>query len=169
MGETSATIPHRYREGILSAISVGFFFILAGTIFLTTSNLLERVIDFFQPQNWVTVLAVPNTEINLPVPINPNSYVIIYQAIGLFSLVWAFFQIAMLVIRILAGSPVKRKVENVSDIAFWLGAYYLIGTQLTGYVTRPEWFAFWALIIVLVGVTFLIRAALWAAMALRNP
>ena len=168
MGESSATIPHRYREGILSAISVGLFFILAGTIFLTTSNLLDKVTDFFQPQNWVTI-PVPNTQVNLPVPITPSNYVIIYQAIGLFSLVWAFFEIAMLVIRILAGSPLKRKVDNVSDVAFWLGAYYLIGTHLTETVTQSKWFAFWALIIVLIGVTFLIRAALWAAMTLRNP
>lgn len=152
----------------MSAISVGFFFILAGTIFLTTSNLLERVIDFFQPLNWETI-PVQNTQVYLPAPITPSSYVIVYQAIGLFSLVWAFFQIAMLVIRILAGSPLRRKVDNVSDVAFWLGAYYLVGTQLSGTVTQSRWFAFWALIIVLIGVTFLIRAALWAAMASRNP
>jgi hypothetical protein len=168
LGDVSATISHRHREGILSAISVGFFFILAGTIFLTTSNLLEKVTDFFQSQNWETIL-VPNTQVNLPVPIVPSSYVIIYQAIGLFSLVWAFFEIAMLVMRILAGSPLRRKVDNVSDVAFWLGAYYLIGTHLTGTVTQSGWFAFWSLIIVLIGVTFLIRAALWAALALRNP
>jgi hypothetical protein len=168
LGDVSATISHRHREGILSAISVGFFFILAGTIFLTTSNLLEKVTDFFQSQNWETIL-VPNTQVNLPVPIVPSSYVIIYQAIGLFSLVWAFFEIAMLVMRILAGSPLRRKVDNVSDVAFWLGAYYLIGTHLTVTVDQSGWFAFWSLIIVLIGVTFLIRAALWAALALRNP
>ena len=168
MGDASATISHRYREGILSAISVGFFFILAGTIFLTTSHLLENVTDFLQSQNWETIV-VRNTQVNLPVPIIPSSYVIIYQAIGLFSLVWAFFEIAMLVMRILAGSPLRRKVNNVSDVAFWLGAYYLIGTHLTVDVDHPGWFAFWALIIVLIGVTFLIRAALWAALALRNP
>jgi len=168
LGDVSATISHKHRDGILSAISVGFFFILAGTIFLTTFNLLEKVTDFFQPQNWETIL-VPNTQVNLPVPIAPSSYVTIYQAIGLFSLVWAFFEIAMLVIRILTGSPLRRKVDNVSDVAFWLGVYYLIGTRLTETVTQSGWFAFWALIIMLIGVTFLVRAALWAAMALRNP
>jgi hypothetical protein len=163
----SGIISHRYREGILSAISVGFFFILAGAIFVTTPDLSEKIIDFFQPQNFEAIL-VPNTQVYLPAPKIPSAYVTIYQAVGLFSLLWAFFQIAMLIIRIFAGSPLRRKVNNASDVAFWFGAYYLIGVFLDRTVTQTRWFAFWAAIVVLIGVTFLVRAAIWAAMALRS-
>ena len=167
MNGSSSTNPHKYREGMLSAISVGFFFILAGTIFITTPDLPEKVVDFFQPQNF-EVIRVSNTQVYLPAPKTPSAYVTIYQAVGLFSLLWAFFEIAMLIVRISAGAPPRRKVDGASNVAFWFGAYYLIGVFLDETVTTTRWFAFWAAIVVLIGVTLLIRAVIWAAVALRS-
>ena len=150
----------------MSAISVGFFFILAGTIFIATPNLPEKAIDFFQN---FEVVRVANTQVYLPAPEIPNAtYVTMYQAVGLFSLLWAFFEIAMLIVRISAGSPLRRKVDGASNVAFWLGAYYLIGVFLDETVTTTRWFAFWAAIVVLIGVTLLVRAVIWAAMTLRS-
>jgi hypothetical protein len=144
---------------------VGFFFILAGTIFITTPNLTEKAMDFFQN---FEVARVASSQVYLPAPISPNAYVTIYRAVGLFSFLWAFFEIAMLIIRVFAGSPLRKKVDGTSNVAFWLGAYYLIGLFLDETVTTKGWFAFWAAIIVLMGVTLLIRAAILAAMALRS-
>jgi hypothetical protein len=144
---------------------VGFFFILAGTIFIATPNLPEKAIDFFQN---FEVVRVASSQVYLPAPISPSAYVTIYQAVGLFSLLWAFFEIAMLIVRIFAGSPLRRKVDGASNVAFWFGAYYLIGVFLDETVTQPRWFAFWAAIVVLIGVTLLVRAVIWAAMALRS-
>jgi len=150
----------------LSAISVGFFFILAGTIFIATPNLPEKAIDFFQN---FEVVRVPSTQVYLPAPKLPNeTYVTVYQAVGLFSLLWAFFEIAMLIIRVFADSPLRKKVDGTSNVAFWLGAYYLIGLFLDETVTTKGWFAFWAAIIVLMGVTLIIRAAILAAMSLKG-
>jgi len=150
----------------LSAISVGFFFILAGTIFIATPNLPEKAIDFFQNFG---VVRVANTQVYLPAPEIPNAtYVTMYQAVGLFSLLWGFFEIAMLIVRIFAGSPLRRKVDGASNAAFWFGAYYLIRVFLDETVTQPRWFAFWAAIVVLIGVTLLVRAVIWAAMDLRS-
>ena len=165
MNVSSSTMPRRYREGLLSAISVGFFFILAGTIFITTPNLPEKAMDFFQN---FEVVRVASSQVYLPAPISPSAYVTIYQAVGLFSLLWAFFEIAMLIIRVFAGSPLRKKVDGTSNVAFWLGAYYLIGLFLDETVTTRGWFAFWAAIIVLMGVTLLIRAAILAAMSLKG-
>ena len=168
MNGSSSTIPRRYREGLLSAVSVGFFFILAGAIFITNPNLPGNVVEFFQPQNF-EVVRVPSTQVYLPAPKLPNeTYVTIYPAVGLFSLLWAFFEIAMLIIRVFAGSPLRKKVDGTSNVAFWLGAYYLIGLFLDETVTQPRWFAFWAAIVVLIGVTLLVRAVIWAAMDLRS-
>jgi hypothetical protein len=147
---------------------VGFFFILAGAIFITNPNLPGNVVEFFQPQNF-EVVRVPSTQVYLPAPKLPNeTYVTICQAGGLFSLLWAFFEIAMLIIRVFAGSPLRKKVDGTSNVAFWLGAYYLIGLFLDETVTQPRWFAFWAAIVVLIGVTLLVRAVIWAAMDLRS-
>ena len=149
----------------MSAISVGFFFILAGTIFIATPNLPEKAIDFFQN---FEVVRVASSQVYLPAPISPSAYVTIYQAVGLFSLLWAFFEIAMLIIRVFAGSLLRKKVDGASNVAFWFGAYYLIGVFLDETVTQSRWFAFWAAIVVLAGVTLLVRAVIWAAMALRS-
>ena len=168
MNGSSSTIPRRYREGLLSAVSVGFFLILAGAIFITNPDLPGNVVEFFQPQNF-EVVRVPNIQVYLPAPKLPNeTYVTIYPAVGLFSLLWAFFEIAMLIIRVFAGSPLRKKVDGTSNVAFWLGAYYLIGLLLDETVTTKGWFAFWAAIIVLMGVTLLIRAAILAAMSLKG-
>ena len=37
----------RYGEGLFGAISVGFFFVLVGAIFVTTPNLFNEILDFF--------------------------------------------------------------------------------------------------------------------------
>jgi len=58
------------------------------------------------------------------------------------------------------GSPLRRKVSNASNVAFWFGAYYLIGVFLDETVTTARWFAFWAAIVVLVVVTLLVRAVM---------
>jgi hypothetical protein len=54
----------------------------------------------------------------------------------------------------------RRKVSNASNVAFWFGAYYLIGVFLDETVTTARWFAFWAAIVVLVVVTLLVRAVM---------
>jgi len=125
----------------------------------------RKAIDFSQS---FEVVRVAETQVYLPAPKIPSAYVAIYQAVGLFSLLWAFFEIAMLIVRISAGSPLRRKVDGASNVAFWLGAYYLIGVFLDETVTTTRWFAFWVAIVVLIGGTLLVRAVIWAAMTLRS-
>jgi hypothetical protein len=144
---------------VVSAASVGCFFILIGIIFALTPNLFNSILDFF---NDIVVVPVPNTSISLPAPSNPGAHTVLYSAIWIYSLVWGILEIVFLATRIIIGSRFDKKVENASNAVFWLGANYLVGQMLNASTTRTIWFAFWAQILILIGVTLIIRAILLA-------
>jgi hypothetical protein len=138
--------------------------ISVGLIFAITPNLFDSIINFLQDFN---VETVPNTPILLPAPHTPSAHTVVYSAVGLFSLIWGILEIVFLALRFISHSPFEKKAENASNIAFWLGASYLINTMLTStMLAGPRmlgtWFGFWAAIIMLTGVTLVIRASILA-------
>lgn len=163
MSESPKVFQPRYREGLLSAISAGFFFILIGVIFVTTPNLFDNILAFFSDFD---IVNVPNTVIHLPAPkyppTSPSANSAVYSAAWQFSLVWSFFQIVFVVLRFIAGSPWSKKAETASNIVFWLGTSYLIQTLLNETATTTTWFVFWAEIIMLIGVSLIVRAFILA-------
>ena len=181
LNQGSREYAHRHYEGVLSAISMGFFLILVGSMFVATPNLAHDVGTFL---NHFKVVAVENTNISVPAP-QYNANISVYQALQNvflaareFSLVWGVFLIAMLGARFLLGSPLRRKAENVGDIVFWLGATYLVQTLLViPTQTSPiisdsnlaaTWFKFWAAVIMFIGVSLIARAVFLAAARARN-
>jgi membrane protein YdbS with pleckstrin-like domain len=58
-------------------------------------------------------------------------------------------------LRFVVDSPFSKKAETVSNLVFWLGASYLISTFL---IETTTWFVFWAAIIMLSGVSLIVRA-----------
>lgn len=160
MNESSKVFQPRYREALFSAFSAGFFFILVGTLFATMPNLFDNILTFFHDFD---IVSVPNTEISLPAPKSPSDHLVVYSAVGQFSLMWGLFEIVILALRFFARSPLSKKAETVSNLVFWLGASYLIGTFLNETTTATTWFAFWAVIITLIGVSLIVRAIILAA------
>ena len=170
-----------HYDGVLSAISAGFFLILVGTIFVATPNLLHQVVTFLSHFN---VVQVGNTNIYVPAPQhlvdNADMYPAVrdvFMAAREFSLIWGVFLIAMLGARFLLDSPLRKKAENVGDIVFWLGATYLIQTFLVAPIQASvisdsdlalKWFEFWAAVIVFIGVSLIARAIFLAAARERN-
>jgi hypothetical protein len=172
LNEESRGFRRRHHEGLLSAISVGFFLILVGVLFIGTPGLADKVVAFL---SHFQTAQVGSTSIYIPAPQNLGDYIDIYLAARQFSLVWGVFLIAMLGARFLFDSPLRRKAQSIGDIVFWLGAVYLIQTFLvlttqvtpqTIYVTN--WFQFWAAIIMLIGISLIARAIFLAAAGLRN-
>jgi len=161
-----------YRETIIGAISAGFFLILVGIIFIMTPGLFSRILEFIQggPEGF-GILQIPNTGVYFFAPNNPfmAGHITVYRAVQLFSLVWGIFQIVILIIRVAVRSTLGRIAETASNIGFSLGATYLIGiflvdrTWLTSSLPLTVWFAFWAAIIMLAGVTTIIRGVILAA------
>ncbi|HVP92369.1 MAG TPA: hypothetical protein VMS94_01370 [Acidobacteriota bacterium] len=151
----------RSRDGFVSALSAGFFFVLVGVLFIVTPNLFDSIVRFFQNFDMVQVPHF-TTGFVLPAPKNPAMHVTVYSAATQFGLAWGLFLIGLLAVRILANSPLRKKAENASDIVYWLVNSYLVTIFLNSTTTIPQWFAFWAAIIMLAGITLLIRAAILA-------
>lgn len=114
----------------------------------------------------LTIVAVSNTQIYLPVPASPETHITIYSTVRAFCLIWGIYETIILIIRFVAHSPPDRKAETLSSMVFWLGAAYLINGFLNEATTTTLWFAFWALIIALVGVTLIVRGIALAILVL---
>lgn len=159
MGEMSERIRHRHGESAISVISAGCFFILIGAIFATTPTIVDSISAFFRDFD---TLKVPHTEIYLPAPKSPSTHTVVYSAVQQFSLIWGIFQIAVLILRFFMHSRLRKKAETASNIVYWFGSYYLIMNFLNETTTLTDWFAYWAAIIILLGITLIVRAFILA-------
>ena len=156
---------HRHNEGLLSAISIGFFLILVGTLFILNPDLPSKIIDFARPESFELKAVAPNLNVSLPIPKDPRAYPLIYQTVEQFCLVWAVFLVAMLGVRFIFGSTARRKAEGLGNAVFWFGAAYLVQTLLVDTASRnlsldiayDRWFEFWAGIITLIGMSLIAR------------
>lgn len=171
MSEGSWHYRRLHHEGVLSAVSVGFFLILVGLLFISTPSLYDNVVKFFS--NFKTQ-QIGNTNISLPVPQKLTDYLDTYVTIRQFSVIWGIFLIAMLGARLILGSSMRRLAENVGDITFWLGAAYLIQIFLVAptqasTIDSTQWLEFWATIVSLIGISLIVRAIFLAAARLRKP
>jgi hypothetical protein len=166
LGQSSSGFSRKRAEGLLGAVSVGCFLVLVGVIFAITPNLFNRILDFF---GHFGMRVVPNTGISLPAPVSPGDHSIVYVAAAQFSLVWGLWEVVFLALRFVAHSPLDKKAEAASNIAFWLGASYLISTMLNNATTYSTWFLFWTEILMLSGVTLVIRAVILAIRKVTGP
>ncbi len=164
-----------YAEGILSAVGVGFFLLLIGVLFITISGLSEAIVSYLQGfRPW----PVGETQVDLLAPIAPSllrsgDAMTVYKAAEQFSVVWAVFTLVMLFVRFVVHSPIRKKAEELGNVVFWSGAAYLVQTLLisvrnvTEATVAKEWFVFWASIIVLIGISLIVRAIFLAAARTR--
>jgi len=161
MSEASWSRRRSIGEGIIGAVSVGLFFVLIGVIFVINHNLWSNIQSFFDN---FTIANVTNTSIQLPVPAVPAAHVVVYSAAFQFALGIAILQIIVLAIRLMIGSHVRRTAETVGNLVFWFGAAYFLNglasmeSSLAISKQQELWFQFWAVIIVLIGVSIVARA-----------
>jgi len=148
--------PSQYQEGLFTAVSVGFFILLVGTLLVIYPNLFGNILDFFRDFDAVKV---PNTDVTFIAPEFPRSHLTVYQAAGQFSIALAVFQIVILALRFVIPSLWGKRSENVGNLVFWVGAAFLIQSFL---IENTQWFVFWSTIIILVGVSMIARAAVMA-------
>ena len=154
---SSKNCPSRRKERLLSPISTGFFLILVGIIFIFTPNLFESILAFLKD---LTFRPVPNSGISLPSPGSPVGHFTVYLAVQRFSLLWGLFQALVLALRFAFHSLIERKAESLSSIVFWLGSAFLIQRML---VETTRWFEYWAAIIILIGLSLIVRAVFLVA------
>jgi hypothetical protein len=155
-------MPRQYQEGIFTAISIGFFLLLVGTLFVINPNLFGNTIDLLKDFKLVDV---PHTNIMFPAPESPQLYSTVYQAARQFSIALGIFQVVILALRFVIPSSWGKRSETVGSFVYWVGTsfliqYFLIDTTL---VDITQWFTFWSTIIILAGVSIIARAVVMAA------
>jgi hypothetical protein len=147
-----------FGENVITAISVGFFLVLVGIIFVITPNLFGKIIDLFKDIALVKVAS--NTDLMLPGPASPAAYSVVYVAAAQFSFAIGLFQIVVLALRFFASSPWGKRAETVGNLVFWLGTGFLIQTFLL--IEDVQWFVFWSTVIMMIGVSLIARAGAMA-------
>ena len=148
--------PRKPQEGLFTAVSIGFCLLLAGAIFVITPNLFGEILDFLGD---FSVVDIPNTEIIFLGPEYPRMHLTVYEAAWQFSIASALFYVVMLVLRFVFPSSRGKRTETVGNIVYWAGASYL--TQLL-LIESTQWFPFWAAIIIVAGISFIVRAVFTA-------
>ena len=162
MSETGSTHRRMVGEGLISAVSAGLFFVLVGIIFVINQNLWSKIQQFI---NSFTIARVANTSVNLPVPSSPAAYAAVYSAAFQFALGIGALQILILAMRLTIGSRMRRTAQTVGSLVFWFGTAYALNilagmkSTLTLSQQRDMWFQFWAVIIILIGLSIIARAA----------
>lgn len=149
-------------EGIFTAISVGFFFVLIGILLVTTPNLFSNFLDFVTS---FKLIDVPNSSIVLPGPVSPENHIALYQAAELLSFALVAFQIIMLILRFFVQSSWGKRAETVGNLVFWLGAGFLIQSFL---IETTQWFIFWSLLLIIAGISMIARAMVIAVSKLSS-
>lgn len=148
---------HRQSESIISAISVGFVFILFGSIYVLAlpTSLFEKVVAFFGS---LTLREVPGTAMSLPAPISPAAHSVFYTAVFQFCLGLVFLQVVVLLLRLVWHSPTPKTAETLGNLVFWSGAAWLATTFLNTHTTVNTWFAFWAGMLIMMGLSLIARS-----------
>ena len=144
------------QEWLFSAISVGFFLLLVGALFIITPNLLDQVMDFFTDFG---IVDVPHTNMMFPAPESPRMHLTLYEVSWQFSVALAVFEVVILALRFIIPSSWGKRSESAGSLVYWIGATFLIQAFL---IESTQWFVYWSLIIVLIGVSMIARAAVMA-------
>ncbi len=148
--------PSQYGEWLFTAIAIGFFLLLVGTLFVITPNLFDNILDFLKDFKLVDV---SNTDIVFPAPEFPRIHLTVYQAVGQFSIAVCLFQIVLLALRFFVPSSWNKRAETVGNLVYWGGAAFLIQLFL---IENTQWFVFWSTLIIIVGVSMIARAIVMA-------
>jgi hypothetical protein len=145
------------HEGLITAISIGGFFILLGAAFAFTPGIAEKTSAFFSDLTTVTFpFGSPGSTASLLAPAHPAEHQGFYTAVLTFLIGVGVLQIVILALRLVVHSHIRRIAQSVGDLIFWLGAAIVANVfLLTG--THNGWFQFWSSLIVLIGLSLIAR------------
>jgi len=151
------------HEGLITALSIGGFFIILGLVFAVTPGISQQTNNFFSDLTTVTFpFGNPGSTVSLLVPAHPADHQGFYTAVMNFLIGVGVLQIVILVLRLAMHSRIRRIAQSVGDLIFWLGAAVVANVfLLTG--TQGGWFQFWSSLIVIIGVSLIARFFVYLA------
>jgi hypothetical protein len=152
--------PH---EGLISALSIGGFFIILGAVFAFTPGIAQKTNTFFSDiTNVMFPFGSPGSTASLLAPAHPAEHIGFYTAVMNFFLGVGILEIVILVLRLAVHSRIRRIAESVGNLIFWLGAAIVANVfLLVG--TLNSWFQFWSALIVLIGLSLIARFFVYLA------
>jgi hypothetical protein len=146
-----------FHEGLITALSIGGFFIILGIIFGVTPAISQNTNTFFSDLTTVRFpFGSPGSTVSLFAPAHPVDHQSFYTAVVTFLIGVGVLQIVILVLRLAVHSRIRLIAQSVGDLIFWLGAAVLANVFLIA-GTQSGWFQFWSSLIVLIGVSFVAR------------
>ena len=145
------------QEGLITALAIGGTFILLGLVIVSIPNFISKVQAFFNDFGFVSFPFSTGT-ISFPAPRNPSLHLDLFTATMNFAIGIAVLQSIILPLRILAKSRLSRIAETVGNLVFWIGTAIVASTFLLA-GTQQGWFQYWAFLIVLAGVSLIVRGA----------
>jgi hypothetical protein len=144
------------HEGLITALAIGGFFIILGSVFALTPGIPNQTNAFFSDITNVTYHIGTSGTVNLPAPAHPADHTVFYTAVFNFLLGVGILQIFILALRLWVKSPIRRIAESIGNLVFWLGAAVVANVFLLA-GTQNGWFQFWSSLIILVGASLIVR------------
>jgi hypothetical protein len=144
-------------EGLITALSIGGFFIILGFVFAFTPGIAGQTTSFFSDLTTTAFpFGSPGSTMSLLAPAHPASHQGFYTAVMNFLIGVGVLQIVILALRLATHSRVSRIAQSVGDLIFWLGAAIVANVFLLA-GTLSGWFQFWSSLIVLIGLSLIAR------------
>ena len=145
------------HEGLITALSIGGFFIILGLVFAFTPAISQQTNNFFSDLTTVTFpFGNPGSTVSLLAPAHPADHQGFYTAVMNFLIGIGVLQIIILALRLAVHSRINRIAQSVGDLIFWLGAAVVANVFLLA-GTQSGWFQFWSALIVIIGVSLIAR------------
>lgn len=146
-----------FHEGLITALSIGGFFIIMGILFGLTPAISQNTNKFFSDLTTVTFpFGSPGSTVSLLAPAHPADHRGFYSAVMNFIIGVGVLQIVILALRLAVHSRIRRIAQSVGDLIFWLGAVVMANVFLLA-GTQSGWFQFWSSLIVLIGLSLIAR------------
>ena len=145
----------RHSKGTdwLGIVSLGFFLIAVGIVFVAAPNLIEEIGTFVRDFH---LEAYAN--IKLPAPKTPHP--IIYDTIKNFCYIFGASQIIILILRFALRDLSSKKAETGSGIIFWLGMGVFADFANSFSLEPTRWFSLVSGLIIMVGLLIISRILL---------
>jgi hypothetical protein len=152
--------PH---EGLITALAIGGFFIILGSVFAFSPGIVSYTNAFFSDLTTVTFpFGNPGSTVSLLAPAHPAEHQGFYTAVMNFLIGVGVLQIVILALRLVVHSRIRRIAQSVGDLIFWLGAAIVANAFLL-LGTHNGWFQFWSSLIVIIGLSLIGRFFVYLA------
>ncbi len=144
-------------EGLITALAIGGFFVILGSVFAFTPGIVQDSNAFVSDLTTVSFpFGSPGSTMSLLGPANPADHQDFYTAVMNFLIGVGVLQIVVLALRLAVHSRTSRIAESVGDLIFWLGAAAVANIFLLA-GTLNSWFQFWSALIILIGLSLIGR------------